>query len=125
MINAAEIAESKKDYINAADIYEQIISEKYWMPAPYDRLVKIYSKAKMYHDEIRVLKYGIEHFESLRERRLEYVKGLAVKYNAVNFLNERLNSGGKITYFSGVFELYNPFPIVERWKERLNKVDEK
>ncbi len=125
MINAAEIAESKKDYINAADIYEQIIGEKYWMPTPYERLVKIYAKAKMYHDEIRVLKYGIEHFEKLRERRLEYVKRLAVKYNAVNFLNERLNSGGKITYFSGVFELYNPFTIVERWKERLNKVDKR
>jgi hypothetical protein len=46
---------------------------------------------------------------------------LAKKYNAEKFLNERLASGGKITYYAGVFELYNPFPIIEKWEERLEK----
>lgn len=121
LIEAADMAESKKDYENAAAIYEQIIGENYWMPTPCDRLIKIYAKAKLVDDEIRVLRYGIEHFSKLRNDRLDYVKRLAQKYNAVDFLNQRIESGGKITYYNGVFELYNPFSIIEKWKERLNK----
>ena len=121
LIEAADLAESKKDYENAAAIYEQIISENYWMPTPCDRLIKIYAKAKLVDDEIRVLRYAIDHFSKLRSNRLYYVKQLAQKYNAVDFLNQRIESGGKITYYNGVFELYNPFPIVEKWEERLNK----
>lgn len=121
LIEAADLAESKKDYENAAAIYEQIISENYWMPTPCDRLIKIYAKAKLFEDEIRVLQYGISHFSTLRDRRLNYVTKLAEKYNATDFLNQRIDSGGKITYYNGVFELYNPFPIIEKWEERLNK----
>lgn len=47
---------------------------------------------------------------------------LAQKYNAVDFANERINNGKKITYYGGAFELYNPFPIVERWEARLQKL---
>jgi hypothetical protein len=121
LIESADLAESKKDYENAAAIYEQIIGENYWMPTPCDRLIKIYAKAKLIDDEIRVLRYGIGHFTKLRKDRLDYVKQLAQKYNAVDFLNQRIESGGKITYYNGVFELYNPFPIVEKWEERLKK----
>lgn len=121
LFEAAELAESKKDYENAAMIYEQIVGEHYWMPSAYDRLVKIYAKAKLKDAEIRVLNEGIAFFTDLRERRLEYVRHLARKYNSTDFLEERVRSGGKITYFNGVFELYNPFPIVEKWKERLEK----
>lgn len=120
-LESAELAESQKDFENAAAIYEMIISEKYWMPAPYDRLIKIYSKAKLHSDEKRVIMFGIDHFSQLREKRLAYVKSLAKKYSAEDFLNARLESGGKITYYNGVFELYNPFPIIEKWKERLEK----
>ena len=121
LIESAEAAEAKGDYAYAADVYEQIVGEKYWMTAPYDKLIKIYSKAKLYNEEIRVIQLSINHFKSLRAKRLEYVMGLAKKYNAVEFFNQRLEGGGKITYYSGVFELYNPFSIIDKWKERLNK----
>lgn len=121
LIQKAELAESRKDYVNAAMIYEQVIAENYWMPTPCDRLVKIYSKAKLEDDEKRVLQYGINHFSTLREKRLSYIKSLAEKNNAIQFFEERINSGGKITYYNGVFELYNPFPIVEKWIERWEK----
>lgn len=102
-------------------LYEQAVAEKYYMPEPYDRLVKIYSKAKLYEDEKRILLSGIDHFKELREKRKEYVLHLAKKYNAIDFATERIDNGKKITYFNGVFELYNPFPIVERWQERAEK----
>lgn len=121
LLDAAELAESRKDYENAALIYEKIVGENYWMPSACDRLVKIYSKAKLKDAEIRVLENGIKYFSELREKRLIYVKALAKKYGAESFLNERINNGGKITYYHGSFELYNPFPIVEKWQERLKK----
>lgn len=122
LIQEADLANTRKDYKTAANIYEQIVYENYWMPTPCDKLIKLYSKSAALRDEeLRVLEYGIKHFSQLRQKRLDYVKMLAQKYNAVEFLNERLASGGKITYYSGVFELYNPFPIVEKWKERLMK----
>lgn len=121
LIQDADLASTKKDYETAAKIYENIVLENYWMPTPCDKLIKLYAKSGLHDDEIRVLKYGIGYFSQLRQKRLEYVKMLAKKYNAEKFLNERLGAGGKITYYAGVFELYNPFPIIEKWKERLEK----
>ena len=121
LIQDADLAYTRKDYETAAKIYEQIVLENYWMPTPCDRLIKLYAKSGLHDDEIRVLKYGIGYFSQLRQKRLEYVKMLAKKYNAENFLNDRLATGGKITYYAGVFELYNPFPIIEKWEERLDK----
>ena len=121
LLDAAELAESRRDYENAALIYEKIIGENYWMPSACDRLVKIYSKAKLKDAEIRVLEGGIKYFSELRKKRLLYVKALAKKYGAESFFNERISNGGQITYYHGSFELYNPFPIVEKWQERLKK----
>lgn len=109
----------------AVKLYEQMVAERYYMPSPYDRLIKIYSKAKLHEEEIRILKIGIEHFKQLREKRLTYVMYLAYKYHAVEFAQERINNGKKITYYNGLFELYNPFPIVEKWELRLQKLLDK
>ena len=88
-------------------------------------LEKIYSMAKLHDEEIRILKIGIDHFKQLREKRKAYTIYLAKKYNALDFALERINSGKKITYYNGVFEIYNPFPIVERWEARLQKLQSK
>ncbi|MDR0605706.1 MAG: tetratricopeptide repeat protein [Bacteroidales bacterium] len=109
----------------AAIIYERLISEKDYHTIPYDRLVKIYSKAKLKLDEIRVLEYSINHFSELRKRQKEYVLYLAAKYGKLDFANERIVNNKKITYYGGAFELYNPYPIVEKWEEQLKKINKK
>lgn len=121
LIQDADLAATRKDYETAAKIYEQIIFENYWTPTPCDKLIKLYSKSGLHDDEIRVLRHGIVYFTQLREKRLEYVKVLAKKYNAEKILDEKLAAGAKISYYVGVIELYNPFPIIEKWKERLEK----
>lgn len=50
---------------------------------------------------------------------------LATKYNKRQFYLERVRNKQKIFYYSGVFELYNPFTIIEKWKERLSKIKSK
>lgn len=121
----AKAAEDLGELEQAVKLYEQMVAERYYMPSPYDRLIKIYSKAKLHKEEIRILKIGIEHFKQLREKRLAYVMYLAQKYHAVEFAQERINNGKKITYFNGLFELYNPFSIVEKWELRLQKLLDK
>lgn len=123
LLEAAERFEAEGNYEKACYNYEQLLFEKYYMPAPYDRLIKIYSKAHLKEAEKDVLKASIAHFKELRESRLQYVEHLADKYGAIEFLLQRVNDGKKITYFSGVFELYNPFPIVEEWEKRLAKLE--
>ena len=123
LLEAAERFEAEGNYDKACYNYEQLLFEKYYMPAPYDRLIKIYSKAHLKDAEKEVLKASIAHFKELRESRLEYVEHLADKYGAIEFLSQRVNEGKKITYFSGVFELYNPFPIIDEWEKRLAKLE--
>ena len=123
LLEAAERFEAEGNYDKACYNYEQLLFEKYYMPSPYDRLIKIYSKAHLKDAEKEVLEASIAHFKQLRESRLQYVEHLADKYGAIEFLSQRVNDGKKITYFSGVFELYNPFPIVEEWEKRLAKME--
>lgn len=123
LISNAKTEEDYNNFTGAAVLYEQVIAERYWMPEPYNRLIVIYSKAKLKEEEKRVLQLAINHFTSLKAKRLEYVKSLARKYNAEEFAEERIAHGEKITYFMGVFELYNPYPIIDKWKERLLKLE--
>ena len=120
LITKAQLAESVKDYVTAVEIYEQIVAEKYWKPEPYDRLIIIYSKAKLFDEEKRVLKLSIKHFSNLRRSRLNYLEQLAEKYNAFELLEEDLSKPSGILHHY-IIELYNPFHIVEKWISRLEK----
>lgn len=120
--DAAQLEEKYNNFAKAAVIYEQIVAEKYWNPAPYDRLIKIYSKAKLKKEEKRVLELSINHFSNLKKTRLEYIMMLAKKYNAVEFAQERIDNDKKITYYMGAFDLYNPYTILEKWEERHKKL---
>lgn len=106
----------------AAKTYEEVIAHQAFLTTPYDRLIKIYSKAKLKKDEERVLTEAISHFKALREKRREYVVGLATKYGKLEFAEDRINQGKKITYFSGIFDLYNPYPIIDKWEIKLQKL---
>lgn len=123
VLDAAEKFESEGEMEKACYNYEQLLFEKYYMPAPYDRLIKIYSKAHLRIAEKEVLIASIEHFKALKENRRKYVEQLADKYGAQAFLAQRISEGKKISYFNGVFELYNPFAIIEEWEKRLSKID--
>ncbi|MFR9603514.1 MAG: hypothetical protein SNG02_06550 [Rikenellaceae bacterium] len=125
LISTAKKYEDDKDYCSAARVYEQIVGEEYYSPAPYDRLIKIYAKAKLKDDERRLLEYSISYFIKLRDHQKEYLSMLATKYNKRQFYLERVRNKQKIFYYSGVFELYNPFTIIEKWKERLSKIKSK
>jgi hypothetical protein len=119
IITEAKRKEDAGNFDEAAMIYERIIAEKYYLTTPYDRLIKIYSKAKLTNDERRVLKLAINHFTELKKHQTKYVLSLAKKYNKLDFAENQIANNKKITYYEGVFELYNPYPMIESWKKRL------
>lgn len=114
--------ESSGDLVSASKIYERIIAEKYYLPTPYDKLIKIYSKANLKDQEIRVIKYSINYFSILKGKQLNYVLTLAQKYDKLSFAKELIATNKKIFYFGGAFELYNPYTIIEKWEQRLLKI---
>lgn len=109
----------------AAKTYEEVIAHQAFLTTPYDRLIKIYSKAKLKKDEERVLTEAISHFKALREKRREYVVGLATKYGKLEFAEDRINNDKKIMYFGGAFDLYDPHTIINKWEQRLEKLTNK
>jgi len=123
VLEAAEKFEAEGQMEKACYCYEQLLFEKYYMPAPFDRLIKIYSKAHLKTAEKEVLIASIEHFKALKESRRQYIEHLADKYGAESFLAQRISEGKKITYFNGVFELYSPYTIIEEWEKRLSKIE--
>lgn len=122
MIEEAQALEKDYNLALASVIYEKIINEQYYLPTPYDRLIKIYSKAKLTNHEKRVLELSITFFTALRERQKEYVIYLAKKAVKLDFCIQWINNNEKIFYYGGSFELYNPFLIIEKWEERLLKL---
>lgn len=103
VLEAAEKFEAEGQLEKACYCYEQLLFEKYYMPAPFDRLIKIYSKAHLKTAEKEVLIASIEHFKALKESRRQYIEHLADKYGAESFLAQRISEGKKITYYNGVF----------------------
>ncbi len=120
----AENAEDAGNYATASAIYEQMIAEKCYFSKPYDRLIKIYSKSKLKEDEKRVLLSAIETLQGYKDIQLSYIRGLAKKYNAVDFCENYIAEGKSISYFmmGGGFVIYDPYNIIEKWRERLEKM---
>lgn len=106
----------------AAPIYERLIAEQSPFVRHYDRLIAIYFKAKLKNDLARVLKTGIDNLSSLRKEQLEYVALLARKNNRLEFFQERVSNSKKVTYYNGVFDLYNPYPCILKWEKRLSNL---
>lgn len=125
MILDAKEYEEQGRLDKASKIYERILFEQFYLPTPYDKLIKIYSKAKLQNEERRVLELSINHFTELRDRQRSYIYALARKYNKYDFAKDRVDNEKKITYYNGAFELYNPYPIISKWQERLIKLTTK
>ena len=121
ILSKAKIAENQSDYKTAIEAYEKLIVEEFEGKQPFERLIIIYSKLKWNEQEISTLKRGITFFEKLKEKQKASVMDLAKKYGMESKALEYINADKKIQYFGGVFDLYSPYPIIEKWKLRLKK----
>ena len=123
MISKAKIAENENNYKMAIENYERLVVEAYDGTEPYERLMILYRKLKWFDHEKRIIQHAISFFSQLRENQLKNVLSLAKEFGMDNKALEYINSDKKIYYYGGAFELYNPYPKINRWKDRLLKIE--
>lgn len=121
ILSKAQIAENSGDFKTAIETYLDLIAEEYEGKEPFERLMVIYRKLKWEDEEYSILTKAIEYFENLRAKQKDEVIELARKYHKEEKALEYINSNKRIQYYGGVFDLYNPYPIIAKWKERLAK----
>ncbi len=117
----AQIAENSGDFKTAIETYLGLIAEEYEGKEPFERLMVIYRKLKWEDEEYSILTKAIEYFENRRAKQKDEVIELARKYHKEEKALEYINSNKRIQYYGGVFDLYNPYPIIAKWKKRLAK----
>lgn len=125
ILNRAKIAENGNNLKVAIEAYEKLVVEEYGDNEPYDRLMIIYRNLGWTDEEKRIIKLSIEFFSNLKDEQKENTLSSARDYNMENKALEYINNRKKIFYYGGAFELYNPFPIIDRWKKRLSKMESK
>lgn len=106
----------------AVPLYEDLIANHVHNTKPYDRLIMIYKRAKLFDDARDVLEFSIDFFRSLRQNQYKYIHYLADKYGVSEIHGVPIDEYGKIYYYAGVFELYNPYPIIEKWEKQLESL---
>jgi len=122
ILNEALIVENQNNYKNAIEIYLKLIAEDYDGREPFERLIIIYNKLKWKEQVIEIIEKAIEHFEKLKENQKNKIISVAKKYGMENKAMEYINANKKIQYYGGVFDLYNPYPIIDNWKQKLAKI---
>lgn len=125
MLSSASEYEKSGRLDEAAKKYEEVVAHEYYMTLPYDRLIKIYSRSKLFIAEKNLLVYSIRFFSELKEKQKAYVLYLAEKYDKLEYVRGRIDNDEKIFYYGGSFELYSPFNILLAWNKRLSILTEK
>ncbi len=119
----AKLFENNKDYESAIGIYKNLISQNIESNIPYNRLMTIYKKLKQPDKEIDVIKQAIHNRESFKYQQRENILAIAKKYGKEEFAFNYIKNGKRIQYYLGIFDLYNPNTEIEKWKDRLIKIN--
>lgn len=122
IINEGEHFEARQDIEKAIQCYEIAVGEKYTGTKPYERLMVLYRKIKQKDEERRIIKQAINFFKTYRQSQREYILSIANTPYKKSKAMEYINNNKKIFYYGGAFELYNPYPVIEKWEKRLEKL---
>lgn len=122
ILNKARIAENENNLKVAVEAYEKLVVEECLDTEPYERLMIIYRKLHWKTEEKRIIQTAVNFFSQLKENQRKIVLDLAQEFNMLDKALEYINNDKKVFYYGGVFELYNPYPIIEKWKARLTNL---
>lgn len=112
------------DEEEAIMIMEYLIANNCDSATVYFDLEKEYLRNDRKEDAIRVIRKGIIDIKSNLEKRFNYVRSLAEKYDAINYFNMCMKYNIPIRYFCGGIVLYNPaeIQVVEKMNKELIKI---
>ena len=120
ILERASQAEADEKLQLAARLYEQAVKEKPFNEFPYNRLMIIYRKLKLYKDELRVINAGIKNFQEAHKKR---VQGSVRKNSTISRLSTALMKSAGLLDKKGNL-VYEPGPI-DKWKKRKLIVEKK
>ena len=109
-----EIFEAEKNWAQAAKCYEHLVIRRYWNPQPYTKLLALYSKASLHASvKQKMQSLTINFFRDRREKMKAELLRLADKYDSTIYAEKCINKGECVTYYDGIYDIYNPYPVVE------------
>lgn len=120
LIRKASEAERKGDTDTAVRLYRQAVKTEPSNEYPYDRLMIIYRKRKLYKEELKVINEGVKYFETFHDSKQKQLLGSNRKIVELsNAFMKRVglkDNKGK--------NIYYPEPI-PRWLKRKDIVEKK
>ena len=109
-----EIFEAEKNWAQAAKCYEHLVIRRYWNPQPYTKLLALYSKASLHASvKQKMQSLIINFFRDRREKMKAELLRLADMYDSTIYAEKCINEGECVTYYDGIYDIYNPYPVVE------------
>ena len=109
-----EIFEADKNWAQAAKCYEHLVVRRYWNPQPYTKLLALYSKASLHASvKQKMQSLIVNFFRDRREKMKTELLRLADKYDSTIYAEKCINEGECVTYYDGIYDIYNPYPVVE------------
>lgn len=109
-----ELFEAEKNWAQAAKCYELLVVKRYWNPQPYTKLLALYSKASLHVSvKQKMQSLTINFFRDRREKMKAELLRLADKYDSTIYAEKCINKGECVTYYDGIYDIYNPYPVVE------------
>ena len=109
-----ELFEAEKNWAQAAKCYELLVVKRYWNPQPYTKLLALYSKASLHASvKQKMQSLTINFFRDRREKMKTELLRLADKYDSTIYAEKCINKGECVTYYDGIYDIYNPYPVVE------------
>ena len=106
--------EADKNWTQAAICYEHLVARRYRNPQPYTKLLALYSKASLHASVKQKMQSLITNFfRDRREKMKAELLRLADKYDSTTYAEKCINEGECVTYYDGIYDIYNPYPVVE------------
>lgn len=109
-----ELFEDEKNWAQAAICYEHLVVRRYWNPQPYTKLLALYSKSSLHASvKQKMQSLIVNFFRDRREKMKAELLRLADKYDSTIYAEKCINEGECVTYYDGIYDIYNPYPVVE------------
>ena len=109
-----ELFEADKNWAQAAICYEHLVVRRYWNPQPYTKLLALYSKDSLHASvKQKMQSLIVNFFRDRREKMKAELLRLAEKYDSTIYAEKCINEGECVTYYDGIYDIYNPYPVVE------------
>ena len=119
LLDRANAYMRQEDWHGAANLYENLLMNKYWEPEPYYALIEIYERLDRHHDAQAVRKQGVTTFNSIQRHMRTTFLEAARKIDAEDLAQNMMKKGEKVVYGLGLYTVYDPFPCVEQWEREI------